>query len=211
MSVANNRPEEKDAELKQKQVQQFVAKLRELGIKMVVFDLDQTACKRHSGGVLPREETQAYIDDIAPDFLTIVPVLAKEGFYLSICTFTDSHYYFEEGGDIRFPKAEYIAGHELVNAFLEKHFDKEIVDKFFNVPYHPGIHDDPEIPNDKNYHLKKVWQYYKKQNIPLAPKECILFDDTRDNVTNARGFKAVVVDRGTAFQLPVPGMDALKK
>lgn len=216
-AVEKQAPEE--TELQKKQVQDFVNQLKALGIKMVVFDLDQTACKEHSGGVLRKKEDkfeddmylEKYLTEIAPDFKRVVPALVKANFYLSICTFTDTYYYFEESGDMRFPKKDFIAGEHLVNAFLNEHFDKETVDCFYNVPYNPSIHDE-EVPRNKNYHMRKLVKHYNEtKEIPLEMSECILFDDTADNINQARDFKAVLVDRTTAFQLPIAKLKTMKK
>lgn len=145
-----------------------------------------------------------YIKSVAPDFRTIVPQLLQRGYKVSICTFTDEHYYQENSGDDRFPMKEYRAGNQLIEAFLAYTFpDENIRNAFINIGFNPSIHKDMNVPSNKNYHLDKLLEIYNqgKNGVEkLKLSECILFDDTTKNITEAKGYKAVKVPDGNRPQ-----------
>lgn len=169
----------------------FIKKLTDMDVKTIVFDMDYTACTRHSGGILPRSDVEDYIKCISPDFKRLIPHLFKAEFNIVIASFTDDQYYCKS-----MPQEQFICGHDLIKAFLSEHFPVEIVEKIFTCPFYPALHPELQLKNNKNYHLNKVCDKFKVER-----STCVLFDDTKPNVRAADGFKAFPVDRTVGFCL----------
>src|SRR3569832_1535605 len=70
-------------------IDQAIALLRQHSIKVVTFDMDQTAVAMHSRGRLSRTKLDHYLDLATPDFVQLIPRLHREGFGLCIATHSD--------------------------------------------------------------------------------------------------------------------------
>eukprot|EP00479_Gromia_sphaerica_P010251 TRINITY_DN4651_c0_g1_i1.p1 TRINITY_DN4651_c0_g1~~TRINITY_DN4651_c0_g1_i1.p1 ORF type:complete len:132 (-),score=29.34 TRINITY_DN4651_c0_g1_i1:538-933(-) len=117
--------------------------------------MDRTACRLHSGGVLPKEEVPGYIENVSEDFKRIIPKLIVAGKQLAIATFTDVLYYQ------RFPAKGHRAGEDLVKEFLKGVFkNPEIEKKFKVVAYFPDLHEDENHKRNKSYHIEQIMDHY---------------------------------------------------
>ncbi|CAL1169073.1 unnamed protein product [Cladocopium goreaui] len=67
----------------------FIAKLRERGIKVVVWDMDQTMGGGHCGEGILKEQAAEYIAQASPDFVEAVRALYLLDFKLAVATNSD--------------------------------------------------------------------------------------------------------------------------
>lgn len=184
-------------------VKKFFKKLNSLDIKVVIFDLDLTASKMHSLGVLPRDQLKKFICSASEDFKTIVPLLYKRNFKLAIATFNDEAIYrfIDQNGGIflpneneKFQSKDLIAGEELVRKFLSYNFDEEIANSFFIAAYNPNLHDEDDDVS-KNSHLSRISDFFK-----VNKSKCLLFDDKEENVESFKS-NAFLVKGENGFKL----------
>lgn len=94
--------------------------LKALGVKYVAWDMDHTACREHSTGVLSegkheiRDPYTNYAKNINRWFKTIVPIFNAEGIQQAIATHSDGIQEYQP--DLKDKKP--MAGLRLVNMFL---------------------------------------------------------------------------------------------
>ena len=150
----------------------FIEKLRSLNVKVIAFDMDQTAVRAHSMGQLKKEDFNKYADKASDDFLEIIPILIKEGFKIAIATHSDEVEY----GDEIHPRT-HLLGYHLVDKLLSQLFPIEIKDQFFIVAYNPRRRQD-DVNLGKTYHVNKISLHYN-----VLQREVILFDDDEDNIS----------------------------
>ena len=190
-----------DAEEKKSDIEaeddKFIKTLKDKGINTVVFDMDRTACRVHSGGILIREKLENYIKRASGNFVRIVPKLHTAKFNFAIASFADTKNYNE-----KHPFEKYIAGTDLISEFLYEHFPDEICSKFKMYGYNPILwKDDPvksKDPNNKNPHIDDICRDFK-----VEKKQIILFDDSKKNVKAAieHGAHAKHVNEKHGFRL----------
>lgn len=175
---------------------QCLALLTQKGIKVVAFDMDQTAVSVHSRGKLKREDLNEFLGHATEDFKLLVPKLYQSGFGLSIATHSDEA---EFGGSIQ-PES-HILGSELARALVEKSFPPEIASVFCIIAYNPRARaDDKQEDNKiKRYHIRKLVEHFK-----VLPEEIVFLDDTKnvvDDLNEKCGVKAFIVDPTKGFQI----------
>jgi hypothetical protein len=169
--------------------------LKSKGIKVVAFDMDQTAVSMHSRGRLRRgDPLDDFLGKVSNDFRNLVPLLHEHGFGLSIATHSDEA---EFGGLIK-PET-HILGSELASALIQRYFTSELVNTFFIVAYNPRARKDGNQEDNKlkRYHVRKLLQHFQVQ-----PQEIVFFDDTPTvvNDCNRCGLNAILVDANEGFQ-----------
>ncbi len=169
----------------------FLANLKEKNVKVVVFDMDNTAIRMHSSGALRVSKFKDYCQKVSPDFLEIVPFLIILNIRVAIATFSDEG--MEKGATEHYREPCY-AGNKLVNKMLTTVFpDRSIASQVYAVGYYPKYHRGGKLW--KLHHLDKISEHF---NVSL--KDCVLFDDTRDNVDNHGEFTAYAVDGSVGFR-----------
>jgi len=174
---------------------QAIALLLGNGIKVAVFDMDQTAIVAHSRGQLLRSSVAEYLAKASKDFLDLVPQLHKHGIQLAIATHSDSAEY---GYFVR-PKT-HILGHELAKHMVDHHFEEDIAQAFFIIAFNPRVR---KVTNKndlvKRHHMRVIQEHYQ-----VEPKQIMFFDDVSKIVmdcTEYCGVHAVHVNELLGFQL----------
>lgn len=172
--------------------------IADIGIKVVVFDLDRTACKMHSGGVISISLSAEYIISASVDFTTIVPMLIANGIIVCIGTFTDRGYYNLK----RFPRHSYIAGEDLVERFLSANLAKNIKKQIFVCCFNSSVRiaNGENILPGKNYHIAELKEQINAAGIIVNDNDFLLFDDSGSNIDTAIGFWAILVDPNYGFR-----------
>lgn len=170
--------------------------LKEKGIKVVAFDMDQTAVSVHSRGRLRRDGLDSYLNQATHDFRNIVPELHKHGFGLSISTHSDEA---EFGGDVQ-PES-HILGSELAQALVDRHFEPAISSAFKIIAYNPRFHpDDSKEENKiKRCHIRKLLEHFK-----VLPKDIVFLDDVKEITEDCNqtcGVNAILVDAKQGFKI----------
>lgn len=166
-------------------------------IKLVVFDMDQTAVQAHSRGCLRRGDSlEAYSKKAAPDWLALVPALFQAGYKLAIATHSDAAQYSE----IVQP-ATHILGTELAHAVLDASFARKIAESFFIVAYNPR-HDSVAGHLAENL-VKRRHMRLLLDEVETAD-DILFFDDVLAVVEDCRdtcGVHAVHVDENHGFRM----------
>ena len=114
------------------------------GVKVVAFDMDQTAVSVHSRGKLRRDQLDDYLNKATNDFRNLVPQLHNQGFGLSIATHSDEA---EFGGGVK--PASHMLGSELARAVVERHFAPEVASAFHIIAYNPRVQSDGQRDENK--------------------------------------------------------------
>eukprot|EP01083_Nonionella_stella_P256433 878933_1 len=190
------------------EAQDFITKLRKAGIKLVLFDMDNTATSAHANGCLTTEsedikhspDLDHYVASASVHFKYIVPMLLeKEEFKVAIVTFSDKKWYDDEKDH---PKS--LAGEDLVKAFLKGVFEGLDVDfeKIEMLGKYAGKHSKKWYPKlddlkerNKNTHIAEMCRRF---GVPAS--NAVLFDDDPNNVVGANEHTdatAYLVDRDT--------------
>lgn len=185
-------------------IQTAIALLKQHSIRLVVFDMDQTAVAMHSRGQLRRTDLRDYLEHATPDFRQLVPALHQNGFFLAIATHSDAAEFSEnkldQNGCLVQPET-HILGEELVRALLLYHFPQEMANSFGIVAYHPRVHamGDQPAHRFKRRHMTQLLQQFQ-----VSPEHVLFFDDEPANVVDCNHtchVKSVQVDSQHGFRL----------
>eukprot|EP01083_Nonionella_stella_P256436 878936_1 len=181
------------------EAQDFITKLRKAGIKLVLFDMDNTATSAHAKGCLTTEskdniyksrDLDDYVASASVHFKYIVPMLLENNeFDVAIVTFSDKKFYKRPHYKSYAPREQSLAGEDLVKAFLKRVFPgfgglEEI--RMFGRFAGRGSEDVywyPELGSNernKNTHIAKMCGEFG-----VHPSKAVLFDDQSDNVVGA--------------------------
>lgn len=175
--------------------------LRASSIRVVVFDMDQTAVTTHSRGRQRRSKLSSFLEKVSPDFRRFVPQLYKHGYLLSIATHSDECE-FETGMQrLTIDRRTHILGKELAKAVLDHCFGEPIASSFFIVAYNPRARGQAKDPHNciKRYHMREIQHHYS-----VKKSEILLFDDTVevvDDCARTCNVRAVQVDPKKGFRL----------
>jgi hypothetical protein len=152
--------------------------LHKHGIKVMIFDMDQTAVACHSQGCLLRSSLHGYLEQSTPAFRHLVPLLHRHGFPLAMATHSDSSEYT----DTICPDT-HIIGQELAKEVLMHNFDNEIVDSFCIVAYNPKCYADGgnDMNQVKRYHMRVIRNHYN-----VKCEEMLILDDTKEVIDDCR-------------------------
>ena len=176
--------------------------LHDNSIRVVVFDMDQTAVALHSRGRLKREQLLQFLENATPDFVRLVPDLYKHGFGLSIATHSDEQEFTTGRHAALVNRKTHIMGEELAKALLDHCFAPDIASSFFIVAHNPRAHGQGKDPQNciKRYHMREIQNHFSVEG-----KEVLFFDDTpavvEDCKSNCGGVQAVLVDPKKGFRL----------
>ena len=176
--------------------EECVKRIQNHGIKVCVFDMDQTAVAMHSRGRMKRgNDLLVYMEKATDAFKTLVPLMHKDGIQLAIATHSDE----QEYGCIVQP-ATHILGEELARAMLEHTFTAEVASTFFVVAYNPRVQGtkNDEQNKIKRFHFRKIMEHFEAK-----PEEILFFDDVKtvvDDCNDHIGIKAIQVDESVGFQ-----------
>lgn len=177
-------------------VEECIRLLRRDHIKVVAFDMDQTAVAMLSRGRLRRNDLQFYISKASPAFSELIPALFDHGFGPAIATHSDEA---EFSGDVK--RETHILGSELAKALVDTTFPAPIARSFFIVAYNPRWHFDGMEENKKikRHHMEEI-----KSHFGVDAKEILFFDDTEivvEDCNKTCGVRTIAVDPSEAFQL----------
>jgi hypothetical protein len=163
-------------------------------IKLVLFDMDRTFLSIHTSGV--SKNVDDVVQYVSPCFKKVVPQLIDNGFKVGIVTFADDRVTDNRDG---------VAGHALVRAILDRLFP----DYSYQIPivaFNPNIENriaksksskQPLLPINKNSHIEKI---KREWDTPIEDYEIILFDDSYDNIRDAKcQTYHVTGDRGLTY------------
>jgi hypothetical protein len=176
--------------------------LQEHSIRLVVFDMDQTAVAAHSRGCLERAELSTFLNHATADFKSLVPRLFAAGYCMAIATHSDVAEYGVKNEGFVQPET-HILGEELARALLDHHFPANVARAFFIVAYNPrhrGPEGELEVNRIKRHHMRMLTNHFQVQ----AAADILFFDDTPHVVDDCRescGVRAVQVDPEVGFQL----------
>jgi hypothetical protein len=185
---------EQDADLSK-----AVAVLRSRGIRLVAFDMDQTAVAAHSRGRLRRDHQEDFFAQATPAFLRLVPALFAQGFFLAMATHSDEAEYAASSGVVQ-PQT-HIMGHELATSLVQSCFTSHVAQAIFVVAYNPRIRKTASDPYlmIKRHHMRELQRQFGVQ-----AHEILFFDDTdkvvKDCVEHC-GVLTVKVEPKRGFQL----------
>jgi hypothetical protein len=177
-------------------IEKCIDLLKSHKIKLIAFDMDQTAVAMHSRGKLRREELDEYVSKATRAFMKLVPALHAHKLYLAIATHSDEA---EFSGDIK-PET-HILGKELATALVNQAFSEEIASSFFVVAYNPRWHAEGQEEENKikRYHMKELQRHFE-----LEAKYILFLDDTPsvvDDCTQFCGVRTIQIDPERGFQL----------
>lgn len=179
------------------QLEQCIELLRRQSIKLVVFDMDQTAVAAHSRGRLLRKDLQGFIDKATPAFRSLVPQLLHNGFSVAIATHSDEAEFSRPGID----RSTHILGKELATSMINGVFDKHQADSIFVVAYNPRFRSDGHLEENKvkRFHFRALQKHYAG----VVNEEMVFFDDTPIVIEDCStlGIRSILVDRSVGFQL----------
>ena len=171
-------------------------------IRIVVFDMDQTAIAAHSRGTLLRSDLAEFASRATPAFLQLVPALYKDGtFQLAVATHSDEAQ-FKTGCHVdEIDPSTHIMGFELATQMLQICFPAEIAQSFLVVSYNPRARGTMEDPDNcvKRHHMREIRNYFG-----ASSKDILFFDDTPEVVSDCLtscGVKAVQVNANVGFQI----------
>jgi hypothetical protein len=177
-------------------IEKCIDLLKSHDIKLIAFDMDQTAVAMHSRGKLRREELDDYVAKTTPAFKELVPALHAHGFYLAIATHSDEAEFREE-----IQPETHILGKELATALVNQLFSEEIASSFFVVAYNPRWHAEgqEEVNKIKRYHMKELQRHFE-----VKANDILFLDDTPSVVEDCIqtcGVRTIQIDPERAFQL----------
>ncbi|CRH02994.1 conserved Plasmodium protein, unknown function [Plasmodium relictum] len=164
----------------------FVQLLKQINIKMVVFDFDLTIIGAHSGGYIDKLNDVDNIGlAVTKDFKIFSKALHSNNIKITVATFSDEEV-------IRYSKSgspNLIAGEELVQHCLKKSNCNTKIEKVY--AYYPYCYKDPKkyralgldkpMTNDKSYHLEKI-----RLEFFVNFDEIIFIDDDINNCISAK-------------------------
>jgi phosphoglycolate phosphatase-like HAD superfamily hydrolase len=173
-----------------------ISLLTEHDIKVVVFDMDQTAIVAHSRGCLSRRHLEDYLNKASQDFLDLVPQLHARGIHLAIATHSDAAEY-----SCLVRPDTHVLGQDLAQRMVDYHFDPIVAQAFFIVAYNPRVRKATEESNlFKRHHMRVIREHFSQ----VEPKNILFFDDVLKIVQDCNeycGVRAVLVDERKGFQL----------
>lgn len=188
---------EKDAD-----IQTCIQLLHEHSIRVIAFDMDQTAVAVHSRGRLQRTDLlHSFLAKVTRDFERLVPHLHAEGLHLAIATHSDEAEFKTGRQAMEIDPATHILGRELAAALLRHCFSDDVATSFFIVAHNPRAHDQMKDPLNciKRYHMREIQKYFS-----VKPREILFFDDTEEVVTDCVdhcGVRAILVDKEKGFEV----------
>jgi hypothetical protein len=155
--------------------------LKEHSIRLVVFDMDQTAVAAHSRGRLERAEPafSTFLNCATADFVGLIPRLFAAGINMAIATHSDAAEYGVVDQHVQ-PQT-HILGEELARALVDHLFPTEMSRFLFIVAYNPrhqgaeGLLEDNRI---KRHHMRVLKHHFQVQDpadmlsTSLAPLSC---------------------------------------
>lgn len=178
-------------------MREIAQRVQDVGIKVVAFDMDQTAVGAHSHGRLARgDPLSEYLGKIKPDFVALIPALLDKGIGVALATHSDLA---EASSTIT--RSTHVLGDDLALAVLQHVFPEEIVSRFKIVAYNPRVHVEgtDEAFLHKRYHMRELCEHFATH-----PREILFFDDVDSIVTDASytcGVCAFKVDPAEAFEV----------
>jgi hypothetical protein len=177
--------------------------LQEHSIRLVVFDMDQTAVAAHSRGRLERAEPvfSTFLNRATADFKSLIPRLFAANISMAIATHSDAAEYGVV--DQQVVPETHILGEELARALVDHHFPSDMSSAFFIVAYNPrhrGADGELEDNHIKRHHMRMLKHHFQVENAA----DILFFDDVQHVVKDCRvacGVRAVLVDPEVGFQL----------
>ena len=175
--------------------QDIVVQLKQRGIKVIAFDMDQCLVNAHSRGSMKRQPAALtkFYGKVTTGFKVLARVAHKHGLKLAVATHSDENEYFTSFKS----QQEYIMGTELVSLVLNSSVP-ELSYRFYIIAYNPlsRMNFNPNEAH-KKLHIRRIAQHYN-----VHTKEIILFDDDQGNVSDTNDeFMAIQVNPDTGLVL----------
>mmetsp|Transcript_84983 Transcript_84983/g.177615 ORF Transcript_84983/g.177615 Transcript_84983/m.177615 type:complete len:292 (+) Transcript_84983:53-928(+) len=178
----------------EKKEDQFVRKLREDGIKVVVFEIFGVMNTSAPEGYVPQHELPDYLEAAALDFLPIARKLAHHGFKLAVASNIEEDLVKNKLGK---HSDKYLIGTELGKVLINKRVPEAASATQVYIGFDPKANKAPEHEAGKRYHIRQIAGRYG-----VKPKEVLLFDICPENLLNEEGWQGVLVrDRKVGLQL----------
>ncbi|SBT70461.1 conserved Plasmodium protein, unknown function [Plasmodium malariae] len=164
----------------------FVELLKDIDIKMVVFDFDLTIIGAHSGGYIDKSNDIKNIGlAVTNHFKIFSKALYENGIKIAVATFSDD----EAISSRRGKSSTLIAGEDLVQHCIKKSKCETKIEKVY--AYYPYYYREPKkykalglqkpMSNDKSFHLEKI-----RQEFDVNIDEIIFIDDDVKNCVSAK-------------------------
>jgi hypothetical protein len=182
-------------------IQECLVLLQAHSIRVIVFDMDQTAVAMHSRGSLQRKDLPDYLKQATRDFQRLVPQLHQHGFHLAIATHSDEAEFETDRRASEIDRETHIMGKELATKLVEYCFSSPIASSFFIVAYNPRVRGQNQDPLNciKRHHMREIQQHFS-----VSGAEILFFDDTVEVVKDCAsqfGVQALLVDPDKGFRL----------
>ena len=131
--------------------EELVRALAALGVRVVVFDMDQTMVAMHCRGRLLRTDLANFASRATPDFVAAARALAAAGFKLAVATHSDAAEHCAER-----PLETHIIGKPLAEQVLRAAVP-EIAHLFYIVGYNQRARGNTSADDaGKKYHIKQI-------------------------------------------------------
>ncbi|EUD65246.1 hypothetical protein C922_04375 [Plasmodium inui San Antonio 1] len=164
----------------------FAQLLKELNIKMAVFDFDLTIIGAHSGGYVDKANDVDHIGTaVTNHFKILSKALNDNGIKITVATFSDDE-------AIRYSRGRnstLIAGEEMVTFSMQQSKCDAKIEKVY--AYYPPYYRQPRqykplgldkpMSHDKSYHLKQI-----RTDFGVNIDEILFVDDDMNNCTSAK-------------------------
>lgn len=172
-------------------VNEIIKAIKNLNLKLIAFDFDQTIVSIHTGGIWP-DSAEKLAEFVRPCFLHLIPELLKcESLFISIVTFSSQENLIRDVLRISLP---YIPINQI-NKILIKGNTKLFIDKY-------GLENC--FSNGKQLHLNFCKEYLEDRvnNLKILNKDILLIDDDTENIEFARqaGHLAFQVNKNVSLQ-----------
>ncbi|GAW79353.1 conserved Plasmodium protein, unknown function [Plasmodium gonderi] len=164
----------------------FVQLLKDINIKMVVFDFDLTIIGAHSGGYVDKAND---IDNIGTSVTTHFKIFSKElntnNIKITVATFSDDEAIRHSRGK----NSTLIAGEDMVKFSMKNSKCDARIEKVY--AYYPPYYREPRqyrplgltkpMSYDKSYHLKQI-----RSDFEVTIDEILFIDDDVNNCISAK-------------------------
>ncbi|ANQ06161.1 P36-like protein-like protein [Plasmodium coatneyi] len=164
----------------------FAELLKELNIKMAVFDFDLTIIGAHSGGYVDKDNDVDHIGTaVTAHFKILSKALNERGIKITVATFSDDE-------AIRYSRGRnstLIAGEEMVKFSMQQSKCDAKIEKVY--AYYPPYYREPRqyrplgldkpMSHDKSYHLKQI-----RTDFGVNIDEILFVDDDVNNCVSAK-------------------------
>ena len=212
--------------VKRQEMRNCMNKVKLLGLRVVVFDMDQCLVAQHSRGRMTRTELPFFINAVTAGFKAAVHELSVAGIKVAVATHSDGIEYTSSNDGK--PRRTHIIGVDLAKLVLEvavpNHAEEFFVVAFnqnrrATTPFDVNVHGESasmgaalakleqQIGHETLNHLisehnKRLHMHLIAEHFGVSLEQMVLFDDDERNVRECGGgFLAVQVDSRCGFRV----------